>query len=607
MAKKYDEGLTLIDSNDNTLTHAKQLLAEGKFQETIQLIEHLEKKEDLSAIDRLGCQLLRSVILNKRGRFKESFDLAEKVYREIQGQNQPLQEMNALNTMSVALMRLGKYNESLNLIKKGEKLLPPVTKDEQSDILLKRSNFVHQKATIYWLKGDFDQALEYFEQTLAWKKRLGLKPAIATAFNNIGAVYYRKGDFNRALNNFKRSLELLEIIGNQQDIARALNNIGQVYHDKGELDHALEYLKHSLTLKEKIGNKQEIAGTLSNIGDIYWYKGELDHALKYLKRCLVLKEEIGKKDDIAAGLHNIGRLYQSRGELNHALDYFERSLAHRQVVGNKLLISESLTAIGNIFWRKGNLKQALEYHKQSLEIQEKINNKKELAITFENVGLVYWSKGDLEQATDYLKRSLTLREKIGDNWHTSRALFYLVSVALDKLSLKKAQIYLKYLQTINNQEENKIINQRSRLAEALVLKANDQTQDHFKAKKMLTQLVEEEIIDHELTMLAQFALCEILLGILEKSYVQELLEAVQSHLNKLLKIAHHQTSVWLLTGTYVLQCRILFIELKHSWSFDKIQELNRTLQQVRQLALENQLFIILIQAYLLIATLYFEK
>ncbi|MFX0174516.1 MAG: hypothetical protein ACFE9L_21775, partial [Candidatus Hodarchaeota archaeon] len=163
------------------------------------------------------------------------------------------------------------------------------------------------------------------------------------------------------------------------------------------------------------------------------------------------------------------------------------------------------------------------------------------------------------------------------------------------------------LQEINTQEDNKIIDQRSRIAKALVLKSSTQAQNQTQAKALLKQLAEEEVVDHGLTVLALLNVCDMLLAELELSNVQEQLQVVHPYVNKLLAIAQHQNSHWLLASTYVLRARVLFIELRHLWSFEKLQELNITLQQIQQWGQAKQLFIILAQAHLLLALFYHTR
>ena len=128
---------------------------------------------------------------------------------------------------STALMRLGKYDEGLNICQEGEKLIDSVQQT--------------------------DEGLENVEK---WKAHL---------LHVIGCIYRYKGESETALDYSQRSLKIREKIGNEQDIARSLNNIGKVYHLKGELESANYFYSRSLKIKDKIGNNLTTAETIFNL------------------------------------------------------------------------------------------------------------------------------------------------------------------------------------------------------------------------------------------------------------------------------------------------------------------------------------------------------
>ena len=79
---------------------------------------------------------------------------------------------------------------------------------------------------------------------------------------NIGSVYYFKGDYDKALNYYERALAIREEIGDKSGMGINLNNIGIVHHDKGDYKKALDYYERSLAIQKEIGlNKLELSTT----------------------------------------------------------------------------------------------------------------------------------------------------------------------------------------------------------------------------------------------------------------------------------------------------------------------------------------------------------
>ncbi len=467
---------------------SEKLILEGRCDEALQLVRGIERSQ-FEITDRLRCGILESKCLAKLGEFEEALDISRQVVEEgkrTSGYSNRV--VDALIIVAESLWRLGRPDESLETIEEGERIFQTLTLHTltlhvlgHSEILRIRSALLYHKGVVYRLQGDLDQALEYYEQSLALYEESGNRQGIAAALNGLGSVFKQKGDLDRALDFYKRSLVLQEEIGDKLNIAKALNNIGLTYENQGELDRTMEYFQRSLTLLEESGQMYVFAVVLLNISILYYRRGELDLALECCQKTLTLFEEFGNKQYIAQTLNNIGSIY----------------------------------------FRKGDLGQALEYN----------------------------------------KRSLALREEIGNNREISQTLLNLVSITIDKDSMDQAKHHLQRLMHINEQEENKIIDQRCRVAEALVLKTSMRARNRAKAEKLLEQVVEEEIVAHELTVRALLNLCDILLDDLRLSGDVEVLRGVQTHLNKLIEIATDQHSHWLLAEAYVFQSKLTLLDL----------------------------------------------
>ncbi|MFX0090278.1 MAG: tetratricopeptide repeat protein [Candidatus Hodarchaeota archaeon] len=439
-----------IPLDSPSIDQAEQLINESKFDEALQIIEKFEKKK-LTSSDQFSCLFLKGTIMNKKGQFEEAIKLANHILQEATEIENVIEILDAIALRSEALIRLGKLNESLEELIRGERILKDRGSD-QLEFVQREAALLNLKGLNYWLKGNFDQALGFFQQCLVLRKKVGNKNEIASALNNLGITYTRKGDLDQGLTYFQQALTLYKELGNTQNIARALNNLGNINMDIGDLDQALDYHQQSLVLIRKLGNKQEIASSLNNIGWIYKLKGDFHLALEYSHRALTLKEEIKNLQQIA----------------------------------------ESLINLSNIYLEKGELDQALEYCQRGLVLYEKVGNKQEIARSLHNIGEIYGQKGSLDQALEHFKQSLRLREEVGNNFHTAETLFHLVSVGMDKMTSEESQGYLDKLKEINEKEKNKVIRQRYRVAEALVLKKSARARNRVKAEELLEQVAGED-------------------------------------------------------------------------------------------------------------------
>src|ERR1700757_919956 len=80
----------------------------------------------------------------------------------------------------------------------------------------------------YLNTGDFRNALQYGNSSLALAKQINFKKGIANSYNNIGIINFNQRNYEKALEYFSNSLKLRLEIGNKYDIATSYNNLGLI-------------------------------------------------------------------------------------------------------------------------------------------------------------------------------------------------------------------------------------------------------------------------------------------------------------------------------------------------------------------------------------------
>ncbi len=225
----------------------------------------------------------------------------------------------------------------------------------------KKATLFHQIGIIHQYKGEYDQALEFFQKSLKIKEQIGNPSGIANSYHHIGIIHQYKGEYDQALEFFQKSLKIKEQIGNPSGIANSYHHIGIIHQYKGEYDQALEFFQKSLKIKEQIGNPSGIANSYHHIGIIHQYKGEYDQALEFFQKSLKIKEQIGNPSGIANSYHHIGIIHQYKGEYDQALEFFQKSLSIEEQIGNPSGIANSLAQMGLIYKTKGEPENALKH------------------------------------------------------------------------------------------------------------------------------------------------------------------------------------------------------------------------------------------------------
>ncbi|BAY19400.1 TPR repeat-containing protein [Anabaenopsis circularis NIES-21] len=71
------------------------------------------------------------------------------------------------------------------------------------------------------------------------KERIGNIEGKAVTLHCLGILYANKGEIDQAIALYNQSLELNERIGNVQTKAATLHQLGILYANKGEIDQAI--------------------------------------------------------------------------------------------------------------------------------------------------------------------------------------------------------------------------------------------------------------------------------------------------------------------------------------------------------------------------------
>ncbi|MFW9984508.1 MAG: tetratricopeptide repeat protein [Candidatus Odinarchaeota archaeon] len=525
VAGTIQEAQILTSSIAKELSRAKKLLEKEKYKAALQLVEMLTTQKDLTADDRLVCLLLESQIRIKLGDLEKAALLIDEGLEAVQGdENLPL-TVDFLTTKTEVSWRLGNLDEGLTAFNGALVLLEKLELKSlgklEGELKRRKGELLHHGGVIFWYKGALDTALEYHKESLTIRVGQDDRQGMAGSYNNLGLVYWSKGDFNEALEFYEKSLVINEELGNKRNMAVTLTNIGNVYARKGDLDKALEYQERGLVIKEELGLKHDFAMSLINIGVVYQLKGDLDKALEHYQQSLVIFEQLGIKRDIALAINNLGSIHQLKGDLDQALAYFQRSLTLYEIIGITEGVALALANIGEIYRMKGSFAKAQEYYQQSLTLHDTLENDPLIAII----------------------------------------LLELIWINLERGDSPSVQQYLQQLKQINERTENRVIDQRFRVASALVLKTGKRTRDKMKAGEILEQVVEEEIADHWLTVTAMIHLCDLLISELKMTGEEVLFSEIKGLAQRLFKIAEQQSSHFLLVETYLIQSKLALIEL----------------------------------------------
>jgi tetratricopeptide (TPR) repeat protein len=230
-----------------------------------------------------------------------------------------------------------------------------------------RADILQAMGVAYQSLNRAGEALRSFEDSLAIKRRLGLKSGIAESLSAIAQVQIDLGKPELALRGYTEALKLQREVGDKAGVAGDLNDLGNLYNDRGEHDKALGLFKESLEIWTEIGNEPSRARLLNNIGNAHLAKGDYQDAHTYLEQALQLREKFQVDNDIADTLHNLAETSVHLGLYDQALSQYLRALDLRRKMGDRRGAAIEAYSTGTVFALRGRYGAALSAHTEALK------------------------------------------------------------------------------------------------------------------------------------------------------------------------------------------------------------------------------------------------
>ena len=268
-------------------------------------------------------------------------------------------------------------------------------------------------AFVYSNQGQYQEALELYEQSLEIARQWDDRFDEANILNNIGALYFSRGDYRPALEFHQEALAMRQEIGDRAGAAQTLNDIATVYNSQGKYSQALSNYEEGLALIRAIGVKPQEPTFLGNIGTIYSEQGRYEESEAYYQQSLELSQTLGFLPDQAVQLKNLGVLASERGNYTEALEYAQQSLAIYRDIGTRIGEGAVLRDVGYVYQAQGNFADSFAVHQDALAIAQDRADQDDEAYALLALGSTYERLGQYDQAASFYQDALTIFEAIG--------------------------------------------------------------------------------------------------------------------------------------------------------------------------------------------------
>ncbi len=300
---------------------------------------------------------------------------------------------------------------------------------------------------IYFLLGDIDNALNYFQGGLKYSQDdfhqyFQIKKNITNVYLDTG----RNGEGKKTIDALLQNLRFKPLKCYEKKIEINLL-LSKYFINIGEFKKSFERCRFNVKLVNNIpdtSKKEPIKGEIWNsLGRIYYLMGDYDNSLKYFKRALKFAESTNDVFKIAKINNNLGIIYKIKGNFSKAINSYEAFLKNSKQVGYKNGEAQSYNNLGNIHKAIGNYKKSIEMFEWSIKRNREIFDRKGESLSYNNLGTVYRILRKYDLSIKYFKKALSISTSINDIQGIARISNNIGSLNMVMGKYKNALIYFK--------------------------------------------------------------------------------------------------------------------------------------------------------------------
>jgi len=198
---------------------------------------------------------------------------------------------------------------------------------------------------LYWLgrlayvRGAYQAATDYAEQSLAIADRLGDEALAALPVNLVGRIYCVIGNYRRAGDLLARSVDQMNRLGNSTEEATAAGFAGVAFATLGEFERALAFADHGIRLSQSLENPFVAAAAYSYRANARCYQGEAAEAVADCDQARQLAVRTGDRFRIYLLQFLEGQAYGMLGDPQRARKLLEDNIAQAKQLGTTALLA----------------------------------------------------------------------------------------------------------------------------------------------------------------------------------------------------------------------------------------------------------------------------
>ena len=328
----------------------------------------------------------------------------------------------------------------------------------------------------------------------------------AQGLRAIGHVHHTRGEYQEALDYYEKARDLYQRLGRDVDVARTLNGALQSLISLGRYDEALGSAAEARTIFERHGNVLGLARLDSNTGNILYRQDQVQGALALYRRAYEQLVRCGEPQDVAAALGNMAIAYVSLNDFQNAVETYRDARAYFERHNMPLLVLRVDYNIADLYYQRGEYTRALDLYRAARARSEELGDVYHAALCDLDRSEIYLELNLSDEAAELAEQARERFEKLDMAYEAAKAVTTLaLTSSRDGDGLRSHELF-EHARLLFAREGNKIWLGLLDFYEALILFRGGNRKRARQLAQMALRQFERAAMPHKA------ALCELLLA-----------------------------------------------------------------------------------------------
>jgi tetratricopeptide (TPR) repeat protein len=264
----------------------------------------------------------------------------------------------------------------------------------------------------YWIKGDLEQSILYYQDALAINKNLRSNDRIIQNFINLGMAFSRLGDYGTSIDYYHKAQEILDTNRNPSTFFTLYNSLSVLHKNMENLDEAMRYNQLAIEVSKETDDLSNLAGAYTNRGTILKKLGRYDEARQNHNKALQLFESIDATRGEVTVLTNLAELERSIGNYNSAIEHCLKSIEICRINNYGINEVESLIGLAEGYYANRDYINSFRTYQIAFELARKEKYQTKLVVIYLGLANSSFKQKKFEIASNFFQDHIHLKDSI---------------------------------------------------------------------------------------------------------------------------------------------------------------------------------------------------